>query len=539
MQIFLSIIIFIAGLAIVICLHEAGHFSMAKLFDVFCEEFSIGFGPKIISINPKDKVTGKKKWETTLNIRLLPLGGYVAMVGEEDSDGMMTEAGEAPVPKERTFGGVAHWKQAIIMIAGIVMNVILSYFLFLVGNAFGVQQDPYSDRIGIVSGGVLDDAELGISDGDVISRMKLSIGESVYESDGSLNPDRTLKIVDGTGKELSESQYAELYQTGIFDDDYFKAAVDSVDPEGYIDWTSYPYNPNSVNRYIGDRTYLGGYNFYSMQQALDIGIYDLRQNDDGVWSRVNVYLTDDGHISSYDLGAPVQTSRILQYAPIDPEKDAEGQYVSANKMTATFDYIPDGAAEGETKEAVCEIPAVVSIVDSADGSGETQQVAGFGSIGITVHMDYMPDPDTGRVGSETITAESFGQAIVQSFVDQGESIASVYVALGSLFTKEGWQNVGGIVSIFMVNSQAVDLGFYYVMYVWGLISVNLAVMNLLPIPGLDGWQLVLCIIDSILKKLGKKSISNKFKSIASVVGLSCLLVLAAVLVILDCIRYFA
>ena len=73
MQIFISIIVFVLGLCFVICLHELGHLSMAKLFKVYCEEYSIGFGPKIVSINPKDKTTGKPLWETTVNIRCIPL----------------------------------------------------------------------------------------------------------------------------------------------------------------------------------------------------------------------------------------------------------------------------------------------------------------------------------------------------------------------------------------------------------------------------------------------------------------------------------
>lgn len=56
MQIFISIIVFVLGLCFVICLHELGHLSMAKLFKVYCEEYSIGFGPKIVSIIPKTRL---------------------------------------------------------------------------------------------------------------------------------------------------------------------------------------------------------------------------------------------------------------------------------------------------------------------------------------------------------------------------------------------------------------------------------------------------------------------------------------------------
>ena len=129
---------------------------------------------------------------------------------------------------------------------------------------------------------------------------------------------------------------------------------------------------------------------------------------------------------------------------------------------------------------------------------------------------------------------SFGEAIVQSFVDFGMSIYNVLMAIGSLFTPGGIQNVGGIVSIFMVNQQAVSMGFGTVLYIWGLISANLGVLNLIPFPGLDGWQITLTAFEGITKK----KISNKFKQIASYVGVSLLLLLSVCLIFLDIFRLF-
>ena len=71
----ISIILFILAFGILICIHEAGHLSMAKLFKVYCKEYSIGFGPAIFSRK-------KEGHETKFSIRAIPLGGYVSMVGE-------------------------------------------------------------------------------------------------------------------------------------------------------------------------------------------------------------------------------------------------------------------------------------------------------------------------------------------------------------------------------------------------------------------------------------------------------------------------
>ena len=70
----MQIIVFILGLSLLITIHELGHFIIAKIFGVYCHEFSIGMGPAIFSI---------KKGETKYSVRWLPIGGYVSMAGEE------------------------------------------------------------------------------------------------------------------------------------------------------------------------------------------------------------------------------------------------------------------------------------------------------------------------------------------------------------------------------------------------------------------------------------------------------------------------
>ena len=75
----LSFLLFIVSLGMLVTIHEAGHFSMAKLFNVYCREFSIGFGPALL----KRKKEGK---ETYFSIRAIPLGGYVSMFGEDAAE---------------------------------------------------------------------------------------------------------------------------------------------------------------------------------------------------------------------------------------------------------------------------------------------------------------------------------------------------------------------------------------------------------------------------------------------------------------------
>ena len=115
----LNIVIFIVSLGALIVIHELGHLSTAKLFKVYCYEFSVGMGPALF----KHK---RKGGETIFSVRALPIGGYVAMAGEDMDDSEKdSDHSEVVVPKERTIEGIARWKRVIIMGAGVFLNFIL------------------------------------------------------------------------------------------------------------------------------------------------------------------------------------------------------------------------------------------------------------------------------------------------------------------------------------------------------------------------------------------------------------------------------
>lgn len=110
-------IIFLLGFLILI--HEAGHFFVAKLFKVKVHEFAIGFGPKILA---------KQGKETKYELRLIPLGGFVRLEGEETRS-----------EDKRAFNNASIPKRMAIVAAGGAVNIvfgILVYFIimFAIGN---------------------------------------------------------------------------------------------------------------------------------------------------------------------------------------------------------------------------------------------------------------------------------------------------------------------------------------------------------------------------------------------------------------------
>ena len=111
-----TILIAILFFGVIIMAHELGHFTFAKLFKVKVNEFSMGMGPKLF---------GKKKGETLYAVRLLPIGGYVSMEGEdEDSE------------DERAFNNKPCWQRIVIVVAGALVNIFLG--LILVAIALGI-----------------------------------------------------------------------------------------------------------------------------------------------------------------------------------------------------------------------------------------------------------------------------------------------------------------------------------------------------------------------------------------------------------------
>ncbi|MBO5409135.1 MAG: site-2 protease family protein [Clostridia bacterium] len=106
-------VILIFGLIILI--HELGHFVTAKLFGVTVHEFAIGMGPKLF---------GKQLGETFYSVRLIPMGGYVKMEGEdEDSE------------SEGAFSKKKPWQRFIILFAGAFMNLLLGLSLLVILNS--------------------------------------------------------------------------------------------------------------------------------------------------------------------------------------------------------------------------------------------------------------------------------------------------------------------------------------------------------------------------------------------------------------------
>jgi len=147
----MTILLVVLGISILILVHELGHFLAAKFFNVKVEEFGFGFPPRLFY---------KQVGETKYSINLLPLGGFVKLLGESPA---------APVPeteKHRSFSSQNAGKRTLIIIAGVLMNFFIGWlivsFIFMVGApsallVTNVLQDTPAAITGLRSGDQLSD----------------------------------------------------------------------------------------------------------------------------------------------------------------------------------------------------------------------------------------------------------------------------------------------------------------------------------------------------------------------------------------------
>ncbi|MBQ3475248.1 MAG: site-2 protease family protein [Bacilli bacterium] len=197
----MTLILFILILGLIIFIHELGHFIFAKKAGIYVYEFSLGFGPKLFSFRRKND-------ETEYMIRLIPLGGYVALAGETYEEEEPAEKEEKKdkkskkedtkeeivVPEDKKLYNKSFLRQFSVMVAGVFNNFLLGLLLlFIIGLAYGSSFST-NELIGLKEGYPL--YELGARDGDKITKIN---GKSISDFDDVL----TQIAISGEGKEIT------------------------------------------------------------------------------------------------------------------------------------------------------------------------------------------------------------------------------------------------------------------------------------------------------------------------------------------------
>ena len=158
----------------VIAIHEFGHFTVAKLCGIQVNEFSIGMGPVLWKKNHKG---------TQYSLRALPVGGFVALEGEESPESQQAEAAhtvqEQPAPETEAsvqptgvpLNEAPVWQRALVMVAGAVMNFVLGFVVLVV--LIAAQNEPITSK-----------TIYAIQDGALCGQTGLQAGDKVLAVNG-------------------------------------------------------------------------------------------------------------------------------------------------------------------------------------------------------------------------------------------------------------------------------------------------------------------------------------------------------------------
>ena len=119
------IILAVLGFGFIVFIHELGHFLAAKLFKVKVKAFSLGFPPTILH---------RQVGETDYRLGVIPLGGYVSMLGEDPA--------EAPADDPRALPNIRPWKRAVIFLGGVTLNVVSAIVIYMVASVIGIEVTP-------------------------------------------------------------------------------------------------------------------------------------------------------------------------------------------------------------------------------------------------------------------------------------------------------------------------------------------------------------------------------------------------------------
>lgn len=155
--------------ALLVLVHEFGHFVVAKWSGMYVEEFSIGFGPKVIA----------KRWgETQYTLRGLPLGGYVRIIGDDVAEEERAGVEVPELPEERRYHNIPIWKRFIFISAGSFMNfvtaIVIFAIMFMILGVAVPNDNPGTEISAVVEDGPA--ALAGIEAGDKIVAVN---GQSV------------------------------------------------------------------------------------------------------------------------------------------------------------------------------------------------------------------------------------------------------------------------------------------------------------------------------------------------------------------------
>ena len=411
---------FLVVLGVLVAFHELGHFLAARWVGVKVLKFSLGFGPKIF---------GRQVGETEYLLSAIPLGGYVKLFGEDD-----TEAA-TPEDRRRSFAHQGLWGKVLIVAAGPGFNFILAYLIFAGWLSTGAPlfvptfRDLSAEVEALVPGSPAATAGMEIGDriitvnGKDIS-TKSELLDAVAKSKGQPIPLEVRR--GGQTKPLNVTPIPASGEVATGEDPLYTIGVEETPPL----------------------------------------------------------------VTSVMHGSPASAAG---FQAGDRVVAIEGQAIYTwAQMTTQVKEHPEKPLRLEVLRNGQRVP--LTVTPTAEKVTVNGQAIHVGKIGIS------------GPGRSLMRADNPLEAVYQGLEatwgwTELTAIGLYKMVVGDISSK----NIGGPLTIANISGEAASQGASSVVFLIAILSINLGVLNLLPIPILDGGHLLFFLIEGILRKpLGER-----------------------------------
>lgn len=528
---FQDTIYFAIFLGVLVTVHEAGHFVAAKWAGVKVLKFSIGFGPKLFSF---------RRGETEYQVAALPLGGFVAMAGHHPGEEVAEEdAG-------RTFLGAPWWKRVIILLAGpganLIFPIVALFFVYLGDST------EFTPRVGAVEPGS-PAAVAGLRPGDLIVSIDGTPIRTFTELSkiAGASADKELAlVVDRAGKHES-----------------LRVTPMNVETLGMIEIS----RKGRIGISLAEQAAVLGVPAGSAVEAAGLRTFDrvIQLDEQPVRTARELELALDkasgtvklkvvrfsalheGLVLPDIVAAELPLGEGAGLARIGAEGgDAYVWEVRPNTPAAALGIKVGDRFTAVSGQAVHSVGAVEDRmalarkrrVDIEWRSGSEARTASVGPFVPEGNAKYCMAPtDFGvrfgapglpmaPIAGDTVTLH-FGpvEALQASLKKLPEGIMLIGRILAKLPTGEvPLESMGGPVQIFQVASQTAEAGLGAFLSAMAIVSVNLALVNLLPIPILDGFG----ILTALWEAVRRRPVPMRAREIATYFGFAVLALLMVV-----------
>jgi len=519
-------------LGIVVFIHELGHFLFAKLFNVEVTAFSIGFGKPIIKW---------KKGDTEYRLSMIPLGGYVKMTGETPNDERELTDDEIAV----SYSHKKWWQKVVIALAGPLFNIILAVFVFLFVS-FYEHTAPAAVVEFLNPGGAA--ATAGMEEGDRIV--------NINGNDISVWEDISSNINSSSGKCENTNVTVKSYKSGKLKKltikpvpGTYKDAFNEVQTRCEIGVARLPrdtviaLSSNVEGLKSGDKILAVNNQdvdrFYQIKHHLShkpvTQIKILRNKKELVIKFDNVTDLSQKILYGGTMLSEVQEdsfSRSVGFMKNDVILSVNGK-----KISIPYQFYSALSKLKENDDATIEIvrnenPETINfkvIIEEKDNAytGVKERNVKWGA---KFNFDYSVPEIMAKRANPALFSINYAFGQTWNMIDMTLK-GFWYLVSGKMSAK----SLGGPIMIFDISKRAAEAGLKHFLFILAVISINLGIINLFPVPILDGGHIVMYTFEGVSGKKIPISIKEKILT----VGFVLLMLLMAFAIFNDFSRYFS